>query len=432
MLLISTFAIIRKVNKYMGQFNRAFISIYLLLVSFSMSAQDVFLGSWSGKLSVGPTTLTIVINLAQNPDGSIGCTMDSPDQSAKGIKATASISPFGALEVTVASLGASYKGILVGKSLVGTFTQLGQEFPLTFNKGVEKPNRPQAPVAPFPYTEEEIIFENEKAGAVLAGTLVLPEKAAAGAPVVLFVSGSGQEDRNEEIYEHKPFLVIADYLARNGIASLRYDDRNFGASRGGEVANATTLDFLEDARAGVSFLKSKGSFGNIGVIGHSEGGSIAFMLGAEGAVDYAVSLAGVGVKGDEALMAQSNRVLELQGSDQRYTLQDFRATVLSQGNAWLSWFINYDPSDDIKRCKCPVFALNGDKDCQVISSINLTGIRSNLPDNPANVIKEYPGLNHLFQHCQTGLPTEYRSIEETISPEVLGDIAAFIHNLEKH
>lgn len=131
-------------------------------------------------------------------------------------------------------------------------------------------------------------------------------------------------------------------------------------------------------------------------------------------------------------MAQSNRVLELQGSDQRYTLQDFRSTVLSQGNAWLSWFINYDPSDDIKRCKCPVFALNGDKDCQVISSINLTGIRSNLPDNPATVIKEYPGLNHLFQHCRTGLPTEYRSIEETISPEVLGDIAAFIHKLEKH
>lgn len=408
------------------------LAAVFLSLSLTATAQEAFLGSWSGKLSAGPVTLTIVINLSSGPDGALVCTMDSPDQSAKGIKATASIANSVSLEVNVASLGASYKGILFGDSLVGTFSQLGQELPLTLKKGIEKLNRPQNPSAPFPYSEEEVTFTNEKAGATLAGTLITPLTPAEGNPVVLFVSGSGLEDRNEEIYEHKPFLVIADFLARNGIASLRYDDRCFGASSGGDVSKATTLDFMEDSRAGIAFLKSKGSFGNIGVIGHSEGGSIAFMLGAEGAVDYAVSLAGVGVKGDEALMAQSNRVLELQGSDQRYTLQDFRSTVLSQGNAWLSWFINYDPSDDIKRCKCPVFALNGDKDCQVISSINLTGIRSNLPDNPATVIKEYPGLNHLFQHCQTGLPTEYRSIEETISPEVLGDIAAFIHKLEKH
>lgn len=410
----------------MRQFSRALISICLLLVSFSMSAQDAFLGSWSGKLSVGPTTLTIVINLAQDPDGSIVCTMDSPDQSANGIKATASISPLGALEVTVASLGASYKGILVGKSLVGTFTQLGQEFPLTFNKGVEKPNRLQNPVAPFPYTEEEIIFENEKAGAVLAGTLVLPEKAAAGAPVVLFVSGSGQEDRNEEIYEHKPFLVIADYLARNGIASLRYDDRNFGASRGGEVANATTLDFLEDARSGVGFLKSRGCFGRIGVIGHSEGADIAFMLGAAGDADFIVSLGGTGVKGDEALMAQANRIFELQGIDRRYTLQEYRSTVRAQKSPWLNWFVDYDPTADIQSCKCPVFAANGDRDCQVISSLNLTAIREKLPSGESNLIKEYPELNHLFQHCQTGLPTEYRSIEETFAPEVLSDLTEWI------
>ncbi len=398
----------------------------LLFLSSPLTAQEAFVGSWSGKLSAGPVSLTIVINLSSGPDGTLECTMDSPDQSAKGIKATASVINSVSLEVSVASLGASYKGILFGDSLIGTFTQLGQEIPLTLKKGVEKLNRPQNPSAPFPYTEEEVTFTNEKAGATLAGTLITPQTASEGNPVVIFVSGSGLEDRNEEIYDHKPFLVIADFLARNGIASLRYDDRCFGASTGGDVSKATTPDFLDDAREGVSFLKEKGCFGKIGVIGHSEGASIAFMLGAAGDVDFVVSLAGIGVKGDEALLAQSNRILELQGSDQRHTLQSFRATALSQGSAWLSWFINYDPSPDIEACKCPVFAVNGDRDCQVISSVNLPGIRAGLSGNPSSVIKEYPELNHLFQHCQTGLPTEYRSIQETFSPEVLSDIAAWI------
>ena len=207
---------------------------------------------------------------------------------------------------------------------------------------------------------------------------------------------------------------------------MGYDDRNFGASRGGNVKDATTNDFAEDAEAGIRFLKERGCFGKLGVIGHSEGGNIAFLLGATGEVDFIISLAGVGVKGDEALMAQANRVFELQGSDQRYTLQSFRSTVLAQNNAWLSWFINYDPSQDIKNCRCPVMAVNGDKDCQVISAINLPGIKANLPDNPSNVIKEYPGLNHLFQHCDTGLPTEYRQIEETFSTEVMSDISDWI------
>lgn len=405
---------------------KLFLFIAAALVSIQLSAQEAFLGSWSGKLTAGQTTLTLVINLTPGQDGALECTMDSPDQGAKGIKATAEISNLGSLEVNVASLGASYKGILMGNSLIGTFRQLGQEFPLTLTKGVEQLKRSQVPSAPFPYTEEEVTFTNENAGATLAGTLVIPENAAPGSPVVIFVTGSGQEDRNEEIYDHKPFLILADYLARHGIASLRYDDRNFGASRGGNVKDATTNDFAEDAEAGIRFLKESGCFGKLGVIGHSEGGNIAFLLGATGEVDFIISLAGVGVKGDEALMAQANRVFELQGSDQRYTLQSFRSTVLAQNNAWLSWFINYDPSQDIKNCRCPVMAVNGDKDCQVISAINLPGIKANLPDNPSNVIKEYPGLNHLFQHCDTGLPTEYRQIEETFSTEVMSDISDWI------
>lgn len=411
---------------------RLIIASVMLTISSTLSAQEVFLGSWSGNITVGQTRLTIVLNLSQNQDGILECTLDSPDQGAKGIKAVAAVSNSISLEINVASLGATYKGIYFNNSLIGTFSQLGQEFPLTLKKGIEKLNRPQEPSAPFPYTEEEVTFVNEKAEAKLAGSLITPQAAAEGCPVVIFVTGSGQENRNEEIYDHKPFLVIADYLARNGIASLRFDDRNFGTSHGGDVANATTLDFLEDARAGVNFLKSKSCFGRIGVIGHSEGGSIAFMLGAANDVDFVISLAGIGVKGDEALAAQANRVFELQGSDQRYTIQSYRSAVHAQRNKWLDWFIDYDPSEDIKACTCPVFAVNGDKDCQVISALNLTGIQSNLSDNPANFIKEYPELNHLFQHCQTGLPTEYRQIEETVSTEVLADLCAWILETSRH
>lgn len=241
------------------------------------------------------------------------------------------------------------------------------------------------------------------------------------------VSGSGQQDRDEEIFGHRPFLVIADYLARNGIASLRYDDRGFGASEGGDVEHATTEDFMQDALAAVEFLRSSGRFSKVGVLGHSEGGSIGFMLGAAGAVDFVISLAGPGVMGDVALTAQVNRIMELSGQPGMVSEEMYRANVRVENNPWLNWFIDYDPSDDISSMKCPVMALNGDKDCQVISSLNLAAIQEKLPRDSRNFIKEYASLNHLFQHCTVGASTEYRSIEETISPEVLSDISGWIH-----
>lgn len=397
----------------------------ILTAGFSAAAQNIFTGVWTGKLAVGQSTLTLVLNISENEDGQLTCLLDSPDQSVKGIAAEI-VTDMISIEVTVPSIRASYKGLFLRDTLTGKFYQSGMEFPLTFKKGKEVLNRPQTPVPPFPYSQKEITFENVKAGATLAGTLTLPDNASAGTPVVIMVSGSGLEDRNEEIFEHKPFMVIADYLARNGIASLRYDDRTFGASSGGDVKNATTLDFLEDARAGVAFLKESGNFGKIGVLGHSEGGSIAFMLGASGECDFVISMAGIGVKGDEALTAQANRILELSGMAERYTVQAYRANVAAQGNPWLNWFINYDPSEDIRNCKCPVFAANGEKDVQVVSSLNLAAIKGLLSDNPANSVKEYPGLNHLFQHCTTGDPGEYRSIEETVSPEFLTDLSDWI------
>ena len=251
-------------------------------------------------------------------------------------------------------------------------------------------------------------------------------------PVVIMVSGSGLQNRDEELFNHKPFLVLADHLARHGIASLRYDDRAFGKSEGGDRIhkNATTLDYKRDAEAGIQYLRSLKKFGKVGVIGHSEGGNIAFMLGADKKVDFVVSMAGVGVKVDTALTAQANKIMELQGQPTRLNVEQYRQNVQALQSPWMDWFVGYDPTADITAVKCPVMAINGDKDCQVMSSLSLPSIERLLKSNKHNHVKEYPSLNHLFQHCQTGLPTEYGNIEETISPEVLTDIVEWINGVK--
>jgi pimeloyl-ACP methyl ester carboxylesterase len=293
--------------------------------------------------------------------------------------------------------------------------------------------RPQTPQQPYPYTTEEVTFRNEKDGATLAGTLTWPigydPKSHKKPTVVLLVTGSGQQNRDEEIFEHKPFLVIADYLARQGIASLRYDDRATGASFGGDIASATTEDFSRDAAAGLKFLRGMKAFSKVGLIGHSEGGAIAFILGAKGMTDFIVSMAGPGVKGDTLLVMQQNRVAELMGITTKTSIAQLRKNEQLLKTPWFRWFIDYDPSADIKSTHCPVFAINGNRDCQVISQQNLTAIEQLLPKTKMTRVKEYPGLNHLFQHCSTGNTNEYRQIEETISAEVLSDIAEWIKGL---
>lgn len=391
---------------------------------------SALVGSWSGKLEGGPMTLTIVFNLEQ-ADGYVKVTMDCPDHAVQGLSAKKECLTDDSLAVKIESLGITYCARLKDGKLDGTFSQRGSTAPLV----LEELKRPQHPQPPYPYTTEEVSFRNERDSATLAGTLCWPvgynPKAKKKPAVVLFISGSGQENRDEEIYDHKPFLVIADYLARQGIASLRYDDRAFGASKGGDLRNATSEDFARDAAAGLEYLRSRKAFGKVGVIGHSEGGLIGFILGAQGLTDFLVSLAGTGVKGDTLSASQQNRALELMGMPANVTAEKVRQNEMIQKRPWLRWFIDYDPSENISKTKCPVFALNGDLDWQVISSLNLLGIERNLPKSKKNSIKEYPGLNHLFQHCTTGATNEYRQIEETISPEVLSDIAEWINGLKK-
>ncbi len=416
--------------------NKLFLSILLSLLILQGWAQvknrSALVGDWSGKLDNGAVSLTLILHLEQKEQW-INVTMDSPDQGAKGIPAFKEYLTDDSIAIKFETLGANYRARLTDGKLVGTFTQFGFSLPLNLSRGVPEVRRPQNPQPPYPYITEEVTFQNAEAGATLAGTLTYPvgynpiqQKKT---KVVLLISGSGQQNRNEELMNHQPFLVIADFLARQGIATLRYDDRATGASVGGDLKNATTADFMLDAAAGMEFLRNR-KFGRVGCLGHSEGGAIAFMLGAKEKTDFIVSLAGPGVKGDTLLAAQNNRILQLMKSPARGSVASIRSMAIRQQNAWMNFFIDYDPAKDIQAIRCPVFALNGDRDAQVISSLNLESIRRLLPKSPYNIIKEYPGLNHLFQHAETGLPTEYGNIEETISPEVLQDISQWINGLK--
>lgn len=251
----------------------------LLTAVFGAHAQT---GTWSGKIEVQGMKLPLVFHLnEENP------TMDSPDQGARGIPIAVERDATGKITIKISSIGATYEGQWTSGEIVGTFRQWGTSLPLTLVPGEEKVNRPQTPKAPFPYTTEEVSFTN--GNAVLRGTLVLPAGHTKKTPVLIMVTGSGLQNRDEEIFEHKPFAVIADALARAGIATLRYDDRGFGESTG-DIINCTTEDLKNDALSGIRLLRER--FDKVGVIGHSEGGTIALLLAAEGKADFIVSLAG--------------------------------------------------------------------------------------------------------------------------------------------
>ena len=381
---------------------------------------------WTGKLQVGPASLTIVIHLSKNNEGKPEVSFDSPDQGAGDIPAEVKFISVDSVSLNIPSLFASYRGRLHGDSLVGTFKQGFQSFPLSFARGAEQLRRPQMPQLPLPYRTEEIRFNNDGAGITLAGTFTHPASPSVDFPIVIFVSGSGLQDRDETIFGHKPFAVLADHLARQGIASLRYDDRGTGLSEGKNLSGATTLDFRNDALAAVQAMRTRFPKAAVGLLGHSEGANIAWMLAAEGKIDFAVGLAGTAVKGDTALTEQVNRISALNGQPPSMNVEMYRRIIAQQANPWLQWFIDYDPSKDLKNARCPIFALYGENDCQVIAKQNMPAAQRLLEGKKHSRAKTYPKLNHLFQHSTTGLLVEYRQIEETMSEEVMQDITAWI------
>lgn len=406
----------------------------LLMSAVSMSYSQVISGTWKGLLTAANQKLEIVFHFQQEKDGKPSCKMDVPAQSAVGIPANLQVLTEDSVSLSVSAINMTYNGKLIDGTIKGKFNQFGMSFPLELKLGdASKPNRPQEPSVTYIYNTEEVTFSNVNANAKLSGTLTYPVgyNPNKKVPVVIMVTGSGSQNRDEEVFGHKPFLVIADYLAKCGIASLRYDDRGVGKSIGGDVMNATSKDFAEDADCGLQWLRDSGKFGKIGVLGHSEGGMIAFMLAADKKADFIVSMAGPGIKGDTLLAEQQNALLKLKGIPANVSVNTVRKEMSMQPQKpWLQYFVDYNPETDLKKITIPVMAINGSYDAQVISESNLGNIRRLLNDkNPKNFIKEYTGLNHLFQQCKPETAVDYYNIEETCSEEVMKDIANWINNL---
>lgn len=425
---------------------RTFTSIVLTMLAFTANAQE---GAWNGELDVMGSKLPLVFNFSPN-----GCTMDSPSQNAKGIPAEKTVTDDGTIKVTVGMIGATFEGKMADGEIKGTFTQNGYPLPLTLKAGKLAVKRPQTPVPPFPYKEESVSFTN--AGYTFNGTLTLPENYTKDTPVVLMVTGSGQQNRDEELFEHKPFAVIADALARQGIASLRYDDRGWGDASV-KFMNFTTDDFRQDAAAALPLLRKR--FNKVGILGHSEGGTIALILAAEGKADFIVSLAGMAISGKETLVMQNRQAMSAIGLPKETVdiycnsiskaldeiasgkkaseinidgmpeaLKPITIKALQQADTpYIRHFLNIDVSKLLSKIKCPVLTLNGTKDTQVDCTANATQLEKGLT-NCKHTIKKVDGVNHLFQHCTTGNVVEYQQIEETITPKVLQTITGWINS----
>ena len=426
--------------------------------------------TWLGSIDAGAIRLRIVFHIRSTPGG-LAATMDSPDQGAMGIPVTSVTREGSLFRLEMKQIDGRYEGQISEDktSIVGTWIQRGNSTalvlkPLKDKAGIEL-KRPQNPVRPYPYREEEVSYENKVQGDKLAGTLTVPP-GKGPFPAVLLITGSGPQDRDESLLGHKPFLVLSDYLTRRGIVVLRADDRGVGKSTG-TFATGTTADFATDVDAGVEFLKSRSEVDlhKIGLIGHSEGGIIAPMVAARNHdVDFIVMMAGSGVPGAQILVEQTLLISEANGMSKedaeknaveesdllsfvvkekdsprfKQELRDRLAGKMKEPqlgaqlsvltSPWFEYFLAYDPAPALRQVKCPVLALNGELDLQVPARQNLPAIRKSLEEggNMDFEIDELPGLNHLFQTAKTGAPSEYSSIEETMSPIAMEKIGTWI------
>lgn len=421
-------------------------------------------GMWLGTVTASGVELRLALHITRGEQGGFGGTMDSLDQSANGIP-LANIKVEGeAVRFEVPLAGASFEGRLdeEGREIAGTLHQGQANMALTFKRtnAIPVPMRPQEPKKPYPYDEVEASYENPSQGVKLAGTLTVPREGKP-VPAVLLISGSGPQNRDEELMGHKPFKLLADYLTRRGIAVLRVDDRGTGGSSG-SLMNSTTADFATDALAGIAYLKTRSEVdpARIGLLGHSEGGVVA-LIAASGSKDvrFIVMLAGTAVPGEQVLYAQSEAILRAQGLNEMMiaanqkiqkrifetlraqkddraaaeTIRGFAGEVEARraANPWFRRFLELDPAGYLRKVTCPVMALNGEKDTQVLARQNLPVFAKTLEEagNRDYAIVKLPRLNHLFQTANTGHPSEYARIEETMAPVALETI---FHWILKH
>ncbi len=437
-------------------------------------------GSWEGSLGF-ITKMRLVFHIRAGDNGTLSATFDSPDQGAMGLKIDEVAVDDGVLRMEAKAIGGVFSGKLDNdnREITGAWKQSGQTLPLVL-KPASPPKRPQVPLKPYPYDEEEVTFENRAAGVKLAGTLTLPRDVRP-VPAAILISGSGPQDRDEALAGHRPFLVLADDLTRRGVAVLRCDDRGVGGSSG-KLDQSTTDDLVGDVLAAVEFLRCRSEIDpeRIGLVGHSEGGLIAPAAAARSShIAFIVMMAGPGVTGEEILYEQGTLILRAAGASlaaiaqQRSTQEelfaiikddstpdansaadtekkltaailaasgtsgpDDRAAVESAAAAqaravmtpWFRYFLTYDPRPTLAKVRCPVLAVIGERDLQVAPGQNLPEIRKALEaaGHQDHTLSELAGLNHLLQPCKTGSPTEYGQIETTIAPEALEAIGAWI------
>jgi pimeloyl-ACP methyl ester carboxylesterase len=469
-----------------------YLLFIVLILSASLKAQDIS-GSWVGKITVGATKIRLVFNIKKLNDTSYTSTFDSPDQKAFGIPCKATVIKGDSLLIDIASIGGNYKGLWnKTDSIAGLFKQGAAKLTLNMlrKKADDKEEtpkaiiRPQTPMPPFNYFTEDVEYDNADKSLHYGATFTRPN-AIGKYPTAIIISGSGTQDRNGTIFNHQPYWVLADYLAKNGIAVLRVDDRGAGkSSLGTDINNKTSLDFSYDVEASLNYLETRVDVDkkHLGLIGHSEGGIIAPMVAARRKdVDFIVMWAGPEVGGAQTIASQMGVTLKNQGVDSTSTLafKDLHFRVLSLFassetkealdkqiaplfNAWKSrqstttlaalnmrddalanalkmynglydigwfrFFISYKPEIDLAKVKCKVLTINGSKDTQVDAKSNLKKIGEVLAEsgNKHFVIKEIPGLNHLLQTAGTGDISEYEQIEETISPFALKIISDWV------
>lgn len=445
--------------------------IRLFLFTFQLVFSQNITGSWYGNLDVHGQKLPLVFHI--DKDGNeLKSTFDSPTQGAKGIPIKNTLFENDELKFVAPDLGITFTGRFNAEKIEGTFTQSGLNFPLilTRNEKTTVVNRPQTPKPPFNYNSDDVTFINEKEGNLLAGTIAEPKNFKKNQPILVMITGSGAQNRNEEMFEHQPFWVIADYLAKKGIATLRLDDRGIGGSEKGKDG-ATSVDFASDINSAVNYLVKNG-YKKIGLIGHSEGGMIAPMVAnTNKKVKFLVLLAAPGIPIIDLTLDQNKKLAESANLPQaaidevlaiksktftyakRYEGKDFKADftkylqenysnmpapervayIDQMSSPWFQYFIKFNPNDYLSKVKIPVLAVDGSLDLQVSAKENLAGIKNSMTKagNKNFEIVEFEGLNHLFQTAKTGNPSEYGQIEETFSPKVLDKISSWILQLQK-
>ncbi len=452
-------------------------------------APDELKGVWEGPIEVGggiQLRVALRIEPSEANEGNLTPYFDSIDQNVKGIPVSAISFKDGKLKFEVKTIAGSFEGALSddGTKVEGTWKQ-GQSMKLTLTRSdeVSSLERPQHPEPPFPYVVEELVFENPEAGITLAGTLTMPE-GEGPFPGAVMISGSGPQDRDETLMGHKPFLVVADHLTRNGVAVLRYDDRGTAKSSG-DHSTATSDDFATDALAAARFLEERPEVdaSAVGLIGHSEGGLIAPMAAAVAPdeIDYIILMAGTGVTGAEILKRQRYLIAKDTGASEEdlqsqeevldklmeiieksedpetkdrqiaaliaeikesldeedlkeiaeagTTLEEgIKQTAAQLSTPWFGYFLTFDPATALEQVACPVFAFWGSKDLQVDPEQNAEPVERALESAPTDdvTIIVFEGLNHLFQHSKTGSLSEYGTNTETFAPEVLESMSTWL------